>query len=65
MTGPGQLSAQDNWAIRTEIGERLRIFLPLDYSGLPPCIENPLSRLRELDAEQAPSIGPSMEAALV
>ena len=62
---PDELSDLDNRAIREEIGERLRYILPVDHSELPPCIEKPLSRLRELDAERAPSIVPSLEDALV
>jgi hypothetical protein len=61
-----ELSDIDNRVIREEIGERLHFyFLRPDYSELPPCIANPLSRLRKLEAEQAPSIVPSLEDELV
>jgi hypothetical protein len=60
------LSAIDNWAVRTEIGERLRTILPVDYSRLPAEIENRLAQLRELDDDRlSPSITPSMDARLV
>jgi hypothetical protein len=61
-----ELSDIDNRAIREEIGERLRYYyLRANYSELPPCIANPLSRLRELEAGQAPSIVPALEEEFV
>ena len=61
MPDQSQLSDVDNRAIRMEVGERLRAMLPVDHSELPPCIKNPLSKLRELDEERSPSIVPSLE----
>ena len=45
-------------AMRTEIGECLREILARD--PLPAQIENPLSRLRELDDDNSPAIVPSI-----
>jgi hypothetical protein len=47
-------------AMCTEIGERLREILARDQTKLPAQIENPLSRLRELDDDDSPAIVPSI-----
>jgi len=52
------LSAVDSWAIWSEIGERLRNVLPVDYSKPPAHIEDRMRRLRELDEDYSPSIVP-------
>jgi hypothetical protein len=45
-------------AMCTEIGERLREILARDKTELPAQIENRLSRLRELEDDDSPSIVP-------
>jgi hypothetical protein len=45
-------------AMCTEIGERLREILARDKTELPAQIENRLSRLRELEDDDSPSIIP-------
>jgi hypothetical protein len=54
MSEHNQLSSLNNWALRWEIGERLRSNLAVDNPRLPATIENPLNRLRELEGEPRP-----------
>jgi hypothetical protein len=54
MSEHNQLSSLNNWALRWEIGERLRSNLAVDNPRLPATIENPLNRLRELEGETRP-----------
>jgi hypothetical protein len=51
MPRHNQISSLNNWALRWEIGERLRFNLAVDNPRLPASIENPLNRLRELEGE--------------
>jgi hypothetical protein len=54
MSEHNQLSSLNNWALRWEIGERLRSNFAVDNPRLPATIENPLNRLRELEGETRP-----------
>jgi hypothetical protein len=57
---PGEIDSGYCRAICDEIGDRLRILLDKEPSGIPQRLRLLIDRLAELDGEQAPSIVPSM-----
>lgn len=60
-TLPLQLDSEHCQAICEEVGERLRIALDRETGELPARLQLLLSRLAELDSQDAPSIVPAMD----
>jgi hypothetical protein len=55
MSEQNHISSISNWALRWEIGERLRADLAVNDSPFPPAIEKRLDKLRELEGLRRPS----------
>ena len=61
MGAENKLDSSHCRAICDEIGDRLRIILDREISGLPPRLKMLLDRLAAAELEPAPSIVPSMD----